>query len=268
VFFVGLIEKVWKIDDPVGAIAVHGVNGMWGQLSVGLFADGLANYGGLQVRGLFFGDVGQFVAQVIGAVTCFVYVFGISWLFFKTYDILFGMRVSPQVELAGLDIPEMGALAYPPDSEPNLQPASVGISAVVAWQQAQLDSVNQQPLPQSLRVASPQHNQTGPSNPNLQGGRINPNYQERPSTPNYQERPSTPNYQERPSTPNYQERPSTPNYQERPSTPNYQERPSTPNYQERPATNPSQPGGNAQSDAWWQNQRSRPRRIVLDSDKQ
>ncbi len=235
VFFAGLIEKVWKIDDPVGAIAVHGVNGMWGQLSVGLFADGLANYGGLQVRGLFFGDVGQLVAQVIGAVTCFVYVFGISWLFFKTYDVLFGIRVSPQTELAGLDVPELGGLAYPPDTEPSLQPAAAGIASSIpapaAWQQPQLDSVNQQPLPQSLRVRPPQQNQAG---------RVGPNYQERPVNPNYQERPVNPNYQERPVNPNYQERP----------------------------VNPNQPGGNAQSEVWWQNQRNRPRRITLDSDKQ
>ncbi len=117
VFFAGVIERVFKIDDPVGAIAVHGVNGMWGQLSVGLFADGLANYGGLQVRGLFFGDPGQLLAQVIGAVVCFVYVFGISWVFFKLYHRFFGLRVSAETELAGLDIPEMGALGYNPDAE-------------------------------------------------------------------------------------------------------------------------------------------------------
>jgi len=218
VFFMGLIEKVWKIDDPVGAIAVHGVNGMWGQLSVGLFADGLANYGGLQVKGLFFGDIGQLVAQVIGAVTCFVYVFGISWLFFKTYDGLFGIRVSPQTELAGLDVPELGGLAYPPDAEPSLQPAAAGIASSIpapaSWQQPQLDNINQQPLPQSLRVRPPQQNQVGSVNPNYQeGGRPNPNYQRGP-------------------------------------------------------VNPNQLGGNAQPEAWWQNQRNRPRRITLDSDKQ
>ncbi|WP_245688582.1 ammonium transporter [Thermogemmatispora onikobensis] len=114
----GFVEKVLKVDDPVGAIAVHGFNGLWGQISVGLFADGLANYGGLQVRGLFFGDPSQLVAQLIGAVACFVYVFGISWLFFKAYDKLFGLRVSPETELAGLDIPEMGSLGYAPDAEP------------------------------------------------------------------------------------------------------------------------------------------------------
>jgi Amt family ammonium transporter len=117
VFAAGFIEKVLKIDDPVGAIAVHGVNGLWGQLSVGLFADGLANYGGLQVRGLFFGDPSQLVAQIIGAAVCFVYVFGISWVFFTLYKKLFGLRVSAETELKGLDIPEMGSLGYNPDAE-------------------------------------------------------------------------------------------------------------------------------------------------------
>jgi len=117
VFFAGIIDKVLKVDDPVGAIAVHGVNGAWGQLSVGLFADGLANFGGLQVRGIFFGDPGQLVAQIIGMVVCFVYVFGISWVFFALYKRLFGLRVSAETELRGLDIPEMGSLGYNPDAE-------------------------------------------------------------------------------------------------------------------------------------------------------
>ena len=117
VFMAGVIEKVWKIDDPVGAIAVHGFNGAWGQLSVGLFADGAANFGGLQVRGIFFGDPGQLVAQIIGMGVCFVYVFGISWVFFTLYKRFFGLRVSAETELRGLDIPEMGGLGYNPDAE-------------------------------------------------------------------------------------------------------------------------------------------------------
>jgi Amt family ammonium transporter len=128
VFFAGIIERVLKIDDPVGAIAVHGVNGCWGQLSVGLFADGLANYGGTQVRGLFFGDPTQLVAQIIGAVVCFVYVFGISWVFFTLYKKFFGLRVSAETELKGLDIPEMGSLGYNPDFEPVPEELPVGIS--------------------------------------------------------------------------------------------------------------------------------------------
>jgi Amt family ammonium transporter len=119
VFFAGIIERVLKVDDPVGAIAVHGVNGCWGQLSVGLFADGLANYGGTQATGLFYGGgFAQLGAQAIGAVVCFVYVFGISMLFFFLYKKLFGLRVSAETELKGLDIPEMGGLGYNPDAEP------------------------------------------------------------------------------------------------------------------------------------------------------
>jgi Amt family ammonium transporter len=289
VFATGVIDKVLKVDDPVGAIAVHGVNGAWGQLSVGLFADGMANYGGLQVRGIFFGDSGQLIAQLIGIVTCFVYVFGISWLFFKIYDMLFGMRVSAQTELAGLDIPEMGTLAYPPDAETSSQPAAAGIaSAAPAWQPPQLG----QPLPASLRVRSPQQSQAGHINPNYQERPASPNYQERPASPNYQERPASPNYQERPASPNYQERPASPNYQERPASPNYQERPASsnyqerslspdyqerplsPDYQERPLSpdyqeRPAPPSGDGiQSEAWWQNQRNRPHRITFDSEKQ
>jgi len=109
------------VDDPVGAISVHGVCGAWGVLSVGLFADGTSNYGGSwngvagSVTGLFFGDPGQLVAQIIGVVVCFVYVFGLSYIFFRVVDKIIGLRTAPEVELAGLDIPEMGAYGYPAD---------------------------------------------------------------------------------------------------------------------------------------------------------
>jgi Amt family ammonium transporter len=114
-------DHIFKVDDPVGAISVHGVCGAWGVLSVGLFADGTANYGGSWnlvpggVHGLFYGDPSQLVAQAIGVVTCFVYVWGLSWIFFKIVDRVLGMRVTPAVELAGVDIPEMGMLPYPED---------------------------------------------------------------------------------------------------------------------------------------------------------
>ena len=108
-----------KIDDPVGAISVHGVNGLWGVLALGIFADGTANYGGYTVTGLLYGDVGQFVAQVIGAVTAFVWAFGASYIFFKVLNRFTKLRVSPEVELAGLDIPEMGRAGYIPDDVPH-----------------------------------------------------------------------------------------------------------------------------------------------------
>jgi Amt family ammonium transporter len=114
VFFV---EGTLKVDDPVGAISVHGVNGAWGVLSLGLFADGVYGEGwnGVpgKVTGLFYGAPKQFLAQCIGTATCFVFVFASMWVFFKLVDVIIGNRVSAEVELAGLDLPEVGALAYP-----------------------------------------------------------------------------------------------------------------------------------------------------------
>jgi Amt family ammonium transporter len=106
-----------KIDDPVGAVSVHGVCGAFGVLSVGLFADG--TYGdGLNgvsgtVRGLFYGDASQLGAQTIGTLTCLVFVFASFYAFFKLVEVLMGNRVSADAEIEGLDIPEMGVLGYP-----------------------------------------------------------------------------------------------------------------------------------------------------------
>ena len=75
-----------KVDDPVGAISVHGTNGLWGVISVGLFADGKSNYGGSwngvngNVTGLFYGDAGQLVAQLIGVATLVGFVFTFSFV--------------------------------------------------------------------------------------------------------------------------------------------------------------------------------------------
>ena len=117
VFGVFFIEGTLKVDDPVGAIAVHGLNGAWGVLSVGLFADGSYGDGwnGVPgtVKGLFYGDASQLAAQVVGTVTCFVWVFVCFFVFFKIVDAVLGNRVSAEIELEGLDTPEMGALAYP-----------------------------------------------------------------------------------------------------------------------------------------------------------
>jgi Amt family ammonium transporter len=117
VWSVFFVERTLKIDDPVGAISVHGVNGAWGVLSLGLFADGVYGDGwnGVpgKVTGLFYGDSRQFFAQCIGTITCFVFVFASFYLFFKVLDAIIGNRVSAETEIAGLDMPEMGALAYP-----------------------------------------------------------------------------------------------------------------------------------------------------------
>jgi Amt family ammonium transporter len=119
VFFV---ERNLKIDDPVGAISVHGVNGLWGILSLGLLADGTYGDGwnGVPgaVKGLFYGDASQFVAQCIGGLTNFVAVGVMTYAFYKITAVLVGgHRVSAEAEELGLDLPEMGALAYPDSPE-------------------------------------------------------------------------------------------------------------------------------------------------------
>lgn len=112
------VEHKMKVDDPVGAISVHGVNGAWGVISVGLFADG--SYGGGwngvdgTVRGLFYGGGwGQLMAEIVGTVACFVFVFVSFYVFFRIVGALIGNRVSAEVEIEGLDLAEVGALAYP-----------------------------------------------------------------------------------------------------------------------------------------------------------
>ena len=114
VFF---FERIVKVDDPVGAISVHGVCGAWGVLALGLFADGTYGDGFNNVkgtvRGLFYGDSGQFFAQCIGTLTNIIFVFAISYAIFKLIDITIGMRVLPEIEMEGLDRPEVAVEAYP-----------------------------------------------------------------------------------------------------------------------------------------------------------
>src|SRR6266566_247751 len=119
VFF---IDGKLRIDDPVGAISVHGVNGLWGILSLGLLADGTYGDGwnGVPggVRGLLYGDPSQFAAQLIGGLTNFVAVGAMAVAAYKLTEVLVGgHRVSAEVEELGLDLPEMGALAYPDTPE-------------------------------------------------------------------------------------------------------------------------------------------------------
>src|SRR5229473_1855522 len=119
VFF---IDGKLRIDDPVGAISVHGVNGLWGILALGLLADGTYGDGwnGVNgaVRGLFYGDASQFVAQAIGGIANFVGVGAMAFIAYKvTAFVVGGHRVAPAVEELGLDLPEMGALAYPDTHE-------------------------------------------------------------------------------------------------------------------------------------------------------
>ena len=89
-----------KVDDPVGAISVHGVNGAWGTLAAGIF-----NIGGTTAK-----IIG---VQVLGIVACFLWVFPMAFILFKIIDKTIGLRVSPEEELEGLDVTEHGGNAYP-----------------------------------------------------------------------------------------------------------------------------------------------------------
>ena len=111
------IDAKLKIDDPVGAAAVHLVKGCWGMIALGLFADG--TYGdGLNgvaggVTGLFYGDAGQLWAQLIAVSVIFGYGFTSQYLFWKITDNIMGIRVSAEAEIAGLDETEVVPVAYP-----------------------------------------------------------------------------------------------------------------------------------------------------------
>jgi ammonium transporter, Amt family len=121
-----LNERILKIDDPCGAISVHGYCGWFGAVAVGIFADGAYGAGwngigaatylgkaGQGVTGLLYGDGSQFVVQLAGATLCVVYAFGLTYVVFKVVNAIRSMRVSKETELEGLDMPEFGMLAYP-----------------------------------------------------------------------------------------------------------------------------------------------------------
>jgi ammonium transporter, Amt family len=112
------------IDDPVGAISVHGTCGIWGVLCIGIFADGrygqawnATNHGAHGVTGFLYDtSLGfkQLGAQAIGSLVIIFVMGGFAFLFFKLQDKIMkgGIRPTAEVELAGLDLPEMGVLAY------------------------------------------------------------------------------------------------------------------------------------------------------------
>ena len=99
VFSVIFFDRI-KVDDPVGAISVHGVNGAWGTLAAGIF-----NMGGTSAK-----IIG---VQILGIVACFIWTFCTAFILFKIIDKTIGLRVSPEEEGEGLDMSEHGGIAYP-----------------------------------------------------------------------------------------------------------------------------------------------------------
>ncbi len=99
VFSVLFFDKI-RIDDPVGAVSVHGVCGAWGTLAAGLF-----NMGGVTLSIV--------MVQVVGIVACFAWTFTMAFIMFKVISKTMGLRVTPEEELEGLDFTEHGGHAYP-----------------------------------------------------------------------------------------------------------------------------------------------------------
>jgi Amt family ammonium transporter len=106
-----------KLDDPVGVLTAHGVCGIWGTLSCGLFTSPrLAQYNafGDPSGGLFYsGSLSQLIAQAVGFMITFSFVFAMSYTTFFIIKKTYGLRVSEEEEDAGLDISEHGMYGYP-----------------------------------------------------------------------------------------------------------------------------------------------------------
>jgi Amt family ammonium transporter len=106
---VEFFDKVLHIDDPVGAVSVHGVCGAWGTLAVGLFADGSKD----GITGLFYGGgFAQLGIQAAGIAAVFVWVIATAFILFSAIKAVTGLRVNEKEELQGLDIGEHGVESY------------------------------------------------------------------------------------------------------------------------------------------------------------
>ncbi len=122
-------ERVTRIDDPCGAISVHGFCGVLGVVCTGIFADGSYGSGwngvgaasylghaGQGVTGLLYGDTRQFMVQLMGAAILAAWAFGLTYGVFWVVNKVKSMRVAPEVEVEGLDVPEFGMRGYPEDA--------------------------------------------------------------------------------------------------------------------------------------------------------
>jgi Amt family ammonium transporter len=115
---VDLLEH-WRVDDPIGAVAVHGFAGIWGTLSIGLFASGFGIPGpngadtSVSIEGLFYGGgLDQLKSQVIGSATAVVVISAAAAALMFAVKATGTLRIDPEGELEGLDISEHGTVAY------------------------------------------------------------------------------------------------------------------------------------------------------------
>jgi len=132
---VWFVEVKLKIDDPLGAVAVHGANGIWGMLALGIFADG--TYGG--VNGLITGSGAQLLAQFIGVITAVAWGLGVGGIMFFVLKRTVGIRVSELVEFEGVDIHLHGSPCYPVQTESTSPLGTVEEEMQIEREHAQLE---------------------------------------------------------------------------------------------------------------------------------
>jgi Amt family ammonium transporter len=104
------VKALFKYDDALDVFGVHGVGGMWGTIATGLFAEKAVNEAG--GNGLFFGDVHQFLIQLLLIVVTAVFAGVMTWIIFKFVDALVGIRVEKNDEIIGLDLTQQSEAAY------------------------------------------------------------------------------------------------------------------------------------------------------------
>ncbi|MHB1538601.1 MAG: ammonium transporter [Solirubrobacteraceae bacterium] len=129
----GVIRIDRRVDDPIGVLSAHLVAGIWGALSLGLFATPLLashNLPGSRGGLLYTGSLVQLGAQAVGVIVTFAFVFASSYVAFRVIEATIGLRVSAEEENAGLDISEHGMYGYPEQFIPT--PELVGYGAVPA----------------------------------------------------------------------------------------------------------------------------------------
>jgi Amt family ammonium transporter len=97
------------VDDSLDVVGVHGVGGAWGAIATGIFATATITGG---AEGLLQGDSAQFFDQIIGVAATLAYSFVVTYVLLKVLDMLFGLRVSEEAEIAGIDVSEHGERAY------------------------------------------------------------------------------------------------------------------------------------------------------------
>jgi len=107
---VSRIKARFRYDDSLDVFGIHGIGGIWGTIATGIFAEKAVNEAG--ANGLLFGNVQQFLIQILLVLVTVVYAAAMTWILYKFVDALIGMRVEQKQEIIGLDLTQHSESAY------------------------------------------------------------------------------------------------------------------------------------------------------------